>query len=352
MENLQTSYGTKSPWLRDDDPLYPCPTVAERHKLYCYLMVTSRILDVDRRRLAEDGRLVPQGRAGMGRHVLPVARARRLRPVAPEPSRDPEHLLARRQAWRGSAYTAPRGTSRAWTPAARRSAAFCLGRRRRAREYCFNGIGTILGGFCARRRTLGAPPAGAQRRRRTGTTASSARAPSLRQKSPRPRRGRARGRSAPSPSRRRHGRHPGGRRVALSVSPPAPPSRMSDPGPPVSRSLPASPQIVLRSLRYPRSRHSAPSRSGCSQTRRPAEPRALAPQTRNGRRLVEDPRSAPGSRGLRVPRSSLVATSSCRRAHPGWRETLRADAPRTRSTRPCSTTRCRPETGCRTSLYM
>ena len=46
MENLQTSYGTRSKWLRDDDPLYPCPTVAERHKLYCYLMVTSRILDV------------------------------------------------------------------------------------------------------------------------------------------------------------------------------------------------------------------------------------------------------------------------------------------------------------------
>ena len=27
-----------------DDPIYPCKTVAERHKLYCYLMVTSRIL--------------------------------------------------------------------------------------------------------------------------------------------------------------------------------------------------------------------------------------------------------------------------------------------------------------------
>ncbi len=35
-----------SKWLREDDPLYPCTTVAERRKLYCYLMVTSRILDV------------------------------------------------------------------------------------------------------------------------------------------------------------------------------------------------------------------------------------------------------------------------------------------------------------------
>jgi mono/diheme cytochrome c family protein len=44
MENISSSYGIKSKWLRDDDLLYPCNTVAERHKLYCYLMVTSRIL--------------------------------------------------------------------------------------------------------------------------------------------------------------------------------------------------------------------------------------------------------------------------------------------------------------------
>jgi hypothetical protein len=43
MENI-SSYGITSKWVRDDDPLYPCPVVAERHKLYCYLMVTSRIL--------------------------------------------------------------------------------------------------------------------------------------------------------------------------------------------------------------------------------------------------------------------------------------------------------------------
>jgi hypothetical protein len=44
MENISSSYGIQSKWLRDDDLLYPCKTVAERHKLYCYLMVTSRIL--------------------------------------------------------------------------------------------------------------------------------------------------------------------------------------------------------------------------------------------------------------------------------------------------------------------
>ena len=44
MENISSSYGITSKWLKDDDPIYPCQVVADRHKLYCYLMVTSRIL--------------------------------------------------------------------------------------------------------------------------------------------------------------------------------------------------------------------------------------------------------------------------------------------------------------------
>jgi hypothetical protein len=44
MENFNTSYGVESPYLRDDDPIYPCNTVKERHKLYCYLQITDRLL--------------------------------------------------------------------------------------------------------------------------------------------------------------------------------------------------------------------------------------------------------------------------------------------------------------------
>jgi hypothetical protein len=44
MENINSSYGFKSPWLRKKDLIYPCDVVKERDKLYCYLMVTSRIL--------------------------------------------------------------------------------------------------------------------------------------------------------------------------------------------------------------------------------------------------------------------------------------------------------------------
>jgi hypothetical protein len=46
MENIATSYGVTSRWLRDDDPVYPCNTVAEEDKLKCYELATSRIVRV------------------------------------------------------------------------------------------------------------------------------------------------------------------------------------------------------------------------------------------------------------------------------------------------------------------
>jgi hypothetical protein len=47
MENISSSYGVKSRWVRDDDPVYPCNAVDRNDKITCYGMVTSRILRVD-----------------------------------------------------------------------------------------------------------------------------------------------------------------------------------------------------------------------------------------------------------------------------------------------------------------
>jgi hypothetical protein len=44
MENLSSSYGVRSHWLRDEDPVYPCNSVQAVAKRRCYQMVTSRIL--------------------------------------------------------------------------------------------------------------------------------------------------------------------------------------------------------------------------------------------------------------------------------------------------------------------
>jgi hypothetical protein len=47
MENISSTYGVKSRWLKDDDLVYPCNAVAKRHKYYCYMMLTSRVLEAN-----------------------------------------------------------------------------------------------------------------------------------------------------------------------------------------------------------------------------------------------------------------------------------------------------------------
>lgn len=44
MENISTSYGVESKFIKKDDLLYPCNAIKEGDKLYCYLMVTSYVL--------------------------------------------------------------------------------------------------------------------------------------------------------------------------------------------------------------------------------------------------------------------------------------------------------------------
>jgi hypothetical protein len=46
MENLSTSYGVRSRWVRDEDPVYPCNAVGRDDKSTCYQLVTSRVLQV------------------------------------------------------------------------------------------------------------------------------------------------------------------------------------------------------------------------------------------------------------------------------------------------------------------
>jgi mono/diheme cytochrome c family protein len=146
MENLQTSYGTKSQWLRDDNPLYPCTAVAERHKLYCYLMVTSRILDVDSgdwtKTVAWCRKAEPNWIATCFQSLGRDASGRSLQ--------DPREILRICALAGKDANQCGYGAARDITSmdaGARRSAGFCAQAPKGWRDYCFNGIGTILGGF-------------------------------------------------------------------------------------------------------------------------------------------------------------------------------------------------------------
>lgn len=56
MENISPMYGATSRWLRDDDPMYPCPAVVEADRYECYKRATTRMLIVigfDWERIAE-----------------------------------------------------------------------------------------------------------------------------------------------------------------------------------------------------------------------------------------------------------------------------------------------------------
>ena len=148
MENISSSYGIKSKWLRDDDPIYPCKTVAERHKLYCYLMVTSRILpfvSYDWAKAAaycrkSDAAWVATCFQSLGRDASGTTRGnipQILDICAKGGDMETECVF-------GAArdLTSNDGSSV-------RSKTLCASAAKGLQDYCFQGIGTILGGLYA-----------------------------------------------------------------------------------------------------------------------------------------------------------------------------------------------------------
>jgi hypothetical protein len=144
MENLSSSYGVKSRWLKDANPIYPCDAVAQRHKLYCYLMVTSRILPLvnwDWRKAAEWCRRSDRGWVGTCFQSLG-------RDASGSSNRDPrtilEHCAVAGNMEGDCIYGAARDivSNDAGAAAASRFCALAPGGYR---PRCFEGIGTILG---------------------------------------------------------------------------------------------------------------------------------------------------------------------------------------------------------------
>ena len=96
MENISSSYGIKSQWVRDDDGVFPCREMKERHKLYCYLMVTSRINELNGFDWAATAATCRTRGEGLDRDVLRVVRPRRVRPDARGRREDRAALRPRR----------------------------------------------------------------------------------------------------------------------------------------------------------------------------------------------------------------------------------------------------------------
>jgi len=143
MQNLMPGMG-KSRYLRKKDPLYPCNVVSERHKVYCYLMVTSRINELDGfdwRKTAEWCRRSERGWVqtcfeSFGRDASGFSRYQPRQTIA---------LCKRAGGNTGDCiYGAARdyGNNYAGGPEAAR---LCQLTPAQHRGYCYEGVGTILG---------------------------------------------------------------------------------------------------------------------------------------------------------------------------------------------------------------
>jgi hypothetical protein len=145
MENTNTRFGFRSPWLDDENPLYPCGRVAPRDQRSCYLRASWRILvfeDVSYARAADAcarlGRWAATCLQGFGRDVAEKARYR------------PDEIvrLCRLAAagggecFRGAARTIANASGRPGVDPAR---ALCDRAPRSQRDPCFAGIGLVLG---------------------------------------------------------------------------------------------------------------------------------------------------------------------------------------------------------------
>jgi mono/diheme cytochrome c family protein len=148
MENLQTSYGTRSRWLKDNDLIYPCNAVAERHKYYCYDLMPSRVLQATGYNWAKtiahcrraDRNYVDTCFQGMGREASGQTRL------------DPVRILQICSGARVYANECIHGAAKDMTytdVGARRAKVLCNTAPNRHRDYCWAGIGSILGSFDA-----------------------------------------------------------------------------------------------------------------------------------------------------------------------------------------------------------
>jgi hypothetical protein len=147
MENGNTSFGFRSRWLDDEVPLYPCGSVAVRHRRSCYLRSSTRVLSLNGNdfELAA-GTCESAGRRwarfcfrGLGRDAVVEATYRDLAKT---------HALCRAagaylgECLYGAARTFGDGESLGGLS---RAAAFCARAWRAVRDDCAGGLGVVVG---------------------------------------------------------------------------------------------------------------------------------------------------------------------------------------------------------------
>jgi cytochrome c553 len=146
MQNLMPMQGIKTKWLRPHDPLYPCTAVKRRDKLYCYLMVTSRILPT----VGYNWRKAARGCRRAERGWVATCFQSFGRDASGQTVQNPAQIVAichmAGEMERECIYGAARDLTSNDANGSR-AARMCSLAPAATRSYCFYGIGTILGGF-------------------------------------------------------------------------------------------------------------------------------------------------------------------------------------------------------------
>jgi hypothetical protein len=151
MENISTSYGVKSRWVKGkDDPVYPCNVIEQNDKLYCYLMVTSHILRVEDWDWEKTARICSEVENGwvatcfqsLGRDASGSSR------------QNPDEIMelcavARPYGGEGDCISAAAKDMTANYAGGKEAAFLCDSTSAGLRGWCYYAIGTIMGSFTA-----------------------------------------------------------------------------------------------------------------------------------------------------------------------------------------------------------
>lgn len=146
MENHNTRYGYRSSWLDDEDPLYPCATIAFQYRKSCYLRVAIRVLELN----GNDFAKAAEACAGLDSSWSGFCFRGFGRDAVGEARYAPGKVLAlcelagaaRGECLYGAARTIGDGFG---LRGARDASALCNRASARDRSACFSGVGIVLG---------------------------------------------------------------------------------------------------------------------------------------------------------------------------------------------------------------
>ena len=148
MENISSSYGVKSPWLKDSDLLYPCDVVSQKHKVYCYLMATSRILEKNGYNWQNAAKICHSAEQGW----IATCFQSFGRDASGQTRQNPQKIVALCKIAGDMESQCIYGAARDMTSnyaSGKQASVMCNLAPLAMRGFCFNGIGTIIGSFTA-----------------------------------------------------------------------------------------------------------------------------------------------------------------------------------------------------------